>query len=83
MAVTRTIKQYDIVRITGIRGNGPQGLFGRPPLVGDTACVVEIFAHTPRLGYALECVSPDGRTEWLASFAADEVTVEYLRNALG
>jgi hypothetical protein len=81
--VLQEIKQYDVVRLTGMRGEGAQGLFGRNPAVGDTACVVEIFARTPRLGYALECVSPDGQTEWLAVFAAEDVTLEYLRNALG
>ncbi len=79
----REIKQYDVVRITGIRGEGAQGLFGRNPTVGDTACVVEIYTHTPRLGYELECVSSKGETEWLAAFAAEDVTLEYLRNALG
>lgn len=78
-----SIKQYDVVRITGITGVGPQGVIGsRAPAVGDTACVVEIFSHMPELGYAMECVAANGETEWVASFAAQDVTLEYVRFAL-
>ncbi len=80
--MAQEIKQYDVVRITAIRGCGPQGLFGMAPAVGDTACVVEIYTHTPRLGYELECVSAKGETEWLATFAAEDVTLEYVRAVL-
>jgi hypothetical protein len=75
------IKQYDVVRVASIIGKGPQGLLGkRPPLIGDIACVVEIYTH-PR-GYELECVSSEGETEWLASFSAEDVTLEYVRSPL-
>lgn len=74
------IKQYDVVRVIGIKGEGaPVMPEYRLPRVGDIARVVEIYTNPP--GYELECVSPDGGTEWLASFVADDVTLEYIKPA--
>jgi hypothetical protein len=78
--MTRPPRLYDRVRISAMRGQGPQGLFGeRGPLVGDTACVIEIYCEPP--GYELECLSPQGETEWVASFAAADISLEYLGRA--
>lgn len=80
--MVQSIKQYDVVRVIDIRGKGAQGLFGsRSPRVGDVACVVEVYTH-PRDGYELECVSSAGETEWLASFAVEDVTLEYIKSNL-
>lgn len=75
------IRQYDVVRVVGMKGETPQVSMGnRSPRIGDRACVVEVYADPP--GYELECVSARGETEWLASFPADGVTLEYIESAL-
>jgi len=40
--------------------------------------VVDVYDHPP--GYELECVTPQGETLWLESFAHDEVSLELLGN---
>jgi hypothetical protein len=45
----------------------------RPPAVGETGVIVMVCESTTGYGYIVESVRPDGRTEWLATFDADEV----------
>lgn len=72
-----TIKLYDAVRIKELRqpvrsdlGEGDI----RKPQVGDIAWVIEIYEKPP--GYELECSDKNGITEWLQSFAPDEIEFE-------
>jgi len=46
----------------------------RPPLVGDVGTIVDIL-HAPGApdDYVVECIGPDGVTEWLGDFSADEI----------
>ena len=70
-----SIKQFDKVRILGLRDNRAPSLVGsRSPQVGDIATVVDLYDHPP--GYELECVTPRGETLWLESFADGEVSLE-------
>lgn len=76
------IELYDVVRITALhRTFHPEdSLFGgrRLPTMGDVAVVVEIY-DDPELGYELESVNEDGRTNWLVSVSASDLELEKIR----
>jgi len=77
--VSQPIGQFDKVRIVALRAPRAVSLVGsRSPQVGDVATVVDVYDHPP--GYELECVTPQGETLWLESFAHDEVSLELLGN---
>jgi hypothetical protein len=50
------------------------GVNQRPPLAGDTGCLIEILqASGVPDAYVVERSGPGGVTEWLCEFAADEL----------
>jgi hypothetical protein len=69
---------FDCVRIVAIHDPAalePSTFDERPPRIGDTATIVEIYTDPP--GYELECSSrDDGRTLWLMAFAPDAIELE-------
>lgn len=71
-------KQYDEVRILELAHGGNGSIARRPPRVGDVAYVVEVYTNPP--GYELECVAPDGETEWLSTFVASEIALEVVKS---
>lgn len=47
---------------------------GRAPAVGDCGTIVHVFDFgTPSATFVVESVHSDGRTIWLADFAAEEL----------
>ena len=66
-------REYDVVRVVSvpITASHPDDGF-RVPRVGDTGAVVMVY-NAPIEGYTVECVSPDGRTEWLLEFVPDDL----------
>jgi hypothetical protein len=70
-------KQYDVVRLLGIRVPIP-ALYDefdlRPPVVGDVATIIEIYSTPP--GYELECSDGNGITQWMMAFQPDDVDME-------
>lgn len=66
------MKQFDVVRVTAIRGDRFAGdeLFDmRSPLVGDVGTILEVYADA----YEVECSDVDGSTVWLAAMYPDEL----------
>lgn len=69
-------KEYDTVRvislphITPVLWNGSS----RNPRIGDIGSVVDIVLSQSRLPrFTVECVSPDGRTVWMAELDSDHL----------
>ena len=56
--------------------NGSQDI-KRPPQVGDTGTIVHITQHRwdGTLIYIVENAAPDGKTVWMADFAAEELSL--------
>ena len=74
----RPLREYDKVRIVKLlRSDRPfEGTEGvmRPPAIGDTATVVhEYQPDKPSAVVAVEKVSSDGYTIWLADFEREEL----------
>ena len=74
-----TIAKHDAVRVAALTGAGEDHLLfpteGRAPRVGDVGVVVDV---TPRLGgvgrhVTVRARDEQGRTAWLAVFAAHEL----------
>ncbi len=73
-------KQYDIVKIFKFKDSiswSDDGISKREPQIGDIATIIEIY-NSPALGYELECINDAGDTEWLHSFGADELELEFI-----
>ena len=84
--MSRKFQQYDVVRLIGFGPNAdlnPSEHDKRPPQIGDTATIVEIYEDPP--GYELECCdgSSEGITTWLRSFGVSEIILELLKPQVG
>ena len=71
-------QQHDVVRIVKMVRNfeyvkSPINL--RRPAVGDRCTIVEIYDNA-ELGYELECTNAAGETQWLLTYAANEIELE-------
>lgn len=72
-----SLKLYDAVRVNKINVPLPYAkdwLNVRNPEIGDIAYIIEIYCNPP--GYELECSDESGITQWLMSFAPEEVELE-------
>jgi hypothetical protein len=77
--VLRPIVEFDQVRIVALTGSGADHLVlstsERPPEIGEVGTVVDIADRLGGVGrhYTVELGRSDGRTVWLAVFAAHEL----------
>lgn len=75
-----SFKQYDAVRVRTINVPIPcaKDEFNlRSPAIGDIAYIIEIYSNPP--GYELECSDANGITQWLMSFAPEDVELELVQ----
>jgi hypothetical protein len=83
--MSKAFNQYDVVRVLGFGVGADLTLsefYERPPRVGDTATIVEIYDNPP--GYELECCDghSGGATTWLRSFRVTEIKLELLKSQM-
>ncbi|WP_426270065.1 DUF4926 domain-containing protein [Dyella kyungheensis] len=55
------MKQFDVVKVTAIRGDrftGEEVFFKRAPVVGDVGTILDVYADD----YEVECSDSDGST---------------------
>ena len=76
----KQIQEYDVVRVATLKSGGRSfdGSKGvkRPPQVGDVATVChEYDINDPNAKVAVEMVTDDGLTVWLADFDRDELEI--------
>jgi len=75
---TRRIREHDVVRVAHLKERG-RSFYGsedvkRPPQIGDVATVChEYDSDDPSTKVAVEKVTEDGLTVWLADFDQDEL----------
>ncbi len=79
--VDRILPEHSTVRVEQLIDedrpfNGSQEV-KRPPQVGDTGTIVHITQHRwdGSLIYIVENAGPDGKTVWMADFAAEELAL--------
>lgn len=70
--------QYSAVKIVAMSKPADAydswGINCRAPAIGDIGTIVEILrSEDGAATYVVECVNPDGSSEWLADFSALEV----------
>ena len=78
-------KQYSVVRVKEIRkqfNEDDMAFMKRVPVIGDVATIIEIY-EKPTLGYELECSDKNGITEWMVTFAPDEVELQLVDSTNG
>jgi len=66
------MKQFDLVKVTAIRGErfvGAEVFDKRAPAVGDVGTILEVYADA----YEVECSDSDGSTVWLEAMYSDEI----------
>ncbi len=72
-------KPYDVVTIKKVIKNYNYVKYPfnkRRPAFNDTAKITKVYSKP--LGYELECCNGRGKTEWLLSFAANEIELELI-----
>ena len=66
-------QRVKVVRVVSPKHNFLSGIGGtRSPRVGDVGCIVDIYSK-PHEAYCVECVRPDGGSDWLADFLPEEL----------
>lgn len=66
------MKQFDVVKVTTIRGDrfaGAEVFDKRAPAVGDVGTILEVYANA----YEVECSDSDGSTVWLEAMYPEEI----------
>ena len=73
------LQQYDVVKIVRLNKSewAADHFSRRPPQAGDVATIVELYT-LPHAGFELECVTPDGQTQWLRSIAPADIELEWV-----
>ena len=74
----KSLREYDSVRIVHVSPDlGSHRVWegsARPPQVGDVGSVIQLRQERLRAPrYLVECVTPDGRTLWMAEFDQTEL----------
>jgi hypothetical protein len=73
-------KQYSVVKLKELSRTffGEDSMAGDSlPKLGDEAAILEVYVN-PVIGYELECVSENGETSWLVTFAPEDAIFEVI-----
>jgi hypothetical protein len=73
------LTQYSAVRIVALSKPADAydswGINQRAPALGDIGTIIEILrSDDGAVTYVVECVNPDGSSEWLDDFTASELS---------